>query len=303
MVGSAQPGGADASVLLVFIDGLGLGKPDAAVNPLYRGACPFLVELLEDQARPIDAQLGLPGRPQSATGQAAIFTGKNASAHMGRHVEGLPGPKLKELVREHNVYRRLQALDARATFANAYYIDDQEDIRRHRRPSVSTVAALQAFGRVRDRRDLEANRAVYQDLTRTVLQERGYPGPLIRPSEAAEHLAAVAVDYDFTLFEYFQTDLMAHRGSEEDIQRVLAEVNDFLATLLPAWLRGDRVFLLVSDHGNIEDATSRSHSMNPVPWVVTGSSADGLHEVTDLIGITPALVTRAAALAGAGTGG
>lgn len=279
--------------LLVFVDGLGIGPRHPEINPVYGGACPFLQRLLEEHAQPIDASLDMAGSPQSATGQATLFTGQNAAKFMGRHVEGCPGPTLKEFVREHNLFDRLTARGYRSTFANAYYIEDLDEIQKRRRQSVSTVAALKAFGTVRDSDDLRANRAVYQDLTREVLGPRGYAGPTISPEEAAEHLADIAEEHDFTLFEYFQTDLMAHRGTEDDVRRVLSNLDRFLATLVPRWNGGEKLFALTSDHGNVEDLRTRRHTANPVPLVLLGEAGEGLRgEIERLEDFVPALLKR-----------
>ena len=76
-------------ILFIFVDGLGIGSSDPEVNPLYDPRFPFLNNMLS-QARPLDACLSVAGLPQSATGQAALFTGVNAAKEMGRHIEGFP---------------------------------------------------------------------------------------------------------------------------------------------------------------------------------------------------------------------
>jgi hypothetical protein len=277
--------------LLVFVDGLGLGLPDPSINPLHSGACPVLERLLKDESVPIDARLGVPGLPQSATGQASLLTGCNAAEVMGRHVEGLPGPKLKELVREKNVFSRLIERGYTCTFANAYFTDDMNEVRSRRRQSVTTVASLQAFGAVRDTAAMLGNRAVYQDLTRQFLRDRGYTGPNVTPRESAKHLVAIADEHDFTLFEYFQTDLMAHKGTPDDVRRVLTQLNEFL-DVLPAWpKRPGHLLLLTSDHGNIEDSRTKLHTENPVPLVAVGEGADRLKaKVRSLVNFVPALL-------------
>jgi 2,3-bisphosphoglycerate-independent phosphoglycerate mutase len=260
--------------LLIFVDGLGLGIDHPEINPIHSGACPFLESLIRDHAVPVEAGLDVPGLPQSATGQATLFTGLNAAKFMGRHVEGTPGPTLKAFVREHNLFDRFNALGYRSTFANAYYIDDMTEIQQRRRQSVSTVSALQAFGRVRTSADLLRDQAVYQDLTREVLAPRGYAGPVIAPEEAGRHLVRIAGEQEFTLFEYFQTDLMAHRGTEDDLRRVLSNLDRFLGVVAPGWERPGCLFLLTSDHGNIEDLRTRQHTHNPVPLVAIGIGAE-----------------------------
>ena len=277
--------------LLVFVDGLGLGLEDPSVNPIHGGSCPVLERLLAEDSVPIDARLGVAGLPQSATGQATLLTGCNAAEVMGRHVEGLPGPKLKELVRDKNLFSRLIERGYTCTFANAYFTDDMNEVRSRRHQSVTTVASLQAFGAVRDTAAMLGNRAVYQDLTRQFLRDRGYTGPNVTPRESAEHLLAIAEEHDFTLFEYFQTDLMAHKGTPEDVRRVLTQLNEFLDVLLAWPKKPEHLLLLTSDHGNIEDSRTKLHTENPVPLMATGEGAGKLkRSVKSLTDFVPQLM-------------
>jgi hypothetical protein len=275
--------------LLIFVDGLGLGSEDPAINPIHSGCCPVLERLLREESVPVDARLGVRGLPQSATGQAALLTGCNAAELMGRHVEGLPGPQLKDLVRAKNIFSRLIERGYSCAFANAYYTDNMNEVRRRRHQSVTTVASLQAFGAVRDTAAMLGNRAVYQDLTRQFLRGRGYTGPNVTPRESAEHLLAIAGEHDFTLFEYFQTDLMAHKGTPEDVRRVLAQLNEFLDVLLAWPKKPGHLLVLTSDHGNIEDSRAKLHTENPVPLMAVGE--DRLKaKVKSLVDFVPTLL-------------
>jgi 2,3-bisphosphoglycerate-independent phosphoglycerate mutase len=250
----------DLKILFVFVDGLGLGSDDPEINPLAdRKRFPMIGKILE-QSLPLDASMGVPGLPQSATGQAALLTGLNAAKLMGRHIEGFPPPRLKTLVQEHNIFSKLIAAGKTCTFANEYFLDDVAHIP-PRRESVTTVATLAAFGGVRGKAELAENRAVYHDLTREALRARGYEGPLITPEEAADHLIDIANDHDFTLFEFFETDHAGHSGDRERVFQCLEKLDRFFAALLP--FRG--LLVVSSDHGNIEDMTVRTHTANPVP--------------------------------------
>ena len=186
--------------LFILVDGLGLGSRDPQINPIYSGACPNLADVLVNHAVPVDAGMGIPGIPQSATGQTAIFTGVNAAAAVGRHVEGFPGPSLRDIIRKNNLYDKLAVLGYSSTFANAYYVSDMAEVESRKLQSVTTVSALKAFGRVRDRRMMEDHQAVYQDLTRESLRARGYEGPLWTPAQSARDLLAIAAGHDFTVF-------------------------------------------------------------------------------------------------------
>jgi len=271
-------------ILFVFVDGLGLGSDDSSVNPLAdRVRFPMLGKILEESI-PLDASMGVAGLPQSATGQAALLTGLNAAELMGRHIEGFPPPRLKELIQEHNIFSKLIAAGKTCTFANDYWLDDVSKIP-PRRESVTTVATLAAFGGVRGKAELAENRAVYHDLTREALRARGYDGPLITPEEAAEHLIGIANDHDFTLFEFFQTDHAGHSTDEERVFQCLEKLDRFFSILLRSVsyagqeLRPVRhssaprndggnfegLLIVTSDHGNIEDISVRTHTKNPVP--------------------------------------
>lgn len=270
-----------------------MGTDDPVVNPLYSGRYPVLERLLKSVAEPIDARLDMPGFPQSATGQATLLTGVNAAKGAGRHVEGFPGPTIKAIVKEHNIYGRLLRRGFTCTFANAYHLASLEEVYALRRPSVTTVAALHALQTVRLKDQLLAGEAVYQDITRENLRARGMDIPVISVREAAHHLMQIASDHEFTLFEYFQTDLMAHKGTPEDVDRVLRNLNEFMETLLPFADEPEQLLIMTSDHGNIEDARSRSHTMNPVPFLALGASAVRMRaDVRRLEDVTPALLAR-----------
>lgn len=273
-------------ILFVFVDGLGLGSDDPNINPLADHArFPNLGKILA-QSVPLDAALGVPGLPQSATGQAALLTGLNAPQLMGRHIEGFPPPRLKELVQEHNIFSRLLAAGKTCTFANAYWLDDVAHIPA-RRTSVTTVATLAAFGGVRGKADLLANRAVYHDLTREKLRDRGYEGPLISPEEAAKHLIGIANDYSFTLFEFFETDHAGHSGDPQKFFQALEKLDRFFGELF----RFYGLLIVTSDHGNIEDSTVRVHTANPVPLFASNPEPFmGLENITEL---TPKLLKLA----------
>ena len=278
-------------ILLLFVDGLGLGGLDPAVNPIHAGHCPHLEALLQDHAVPVDAGMGVEGLPQSATGQAAMLTGRNTAKIVGRHVEGFPGRLLREIVREHNLFTRLADRGLTSTFANAYFVDEVSQVLAGRLQSVTTVATLAAFGTVRGREQLERNDAVYQDLTRQSLVARGYTGPIVSPAEAAEHLAAIAASHHLTLFEYFQTDRAGHGGDREWVVGVLAEFDAFLGRLLARCLETGLLLVLTSDHGNIEDLSTGLHTANPVPLAARGPGADALRaRVRSITDVSPVIL-------------
>jgi len=275
---------------MLFVDGFGL--PSGALESSVYGEFPSLLQLLARHCVPLDAHLGVDGLPQSATGQTALLTGVNASAHVGTHVEGFPNAALRELIRRENAFRKLLANGRSCTFANAYVLFPGGRLPASLR-SVTTVAALSAFGETRNREELLAGDAVYHDITRETLPSRGVEDiPTITEDEAAEHLLSIVRSVRFCLFEYFITDHAGHRGTTEERQHVLGSLDRFVAGLLRELDVSRELLLLVSDHGNIEDSTRRLHTANPVPWAAWGCGADAaLQDCASLLDVTPKILS------------
>jgi 2,3-bisphosphoglycerate-independent phosphoglycerate mutase len=279
-------------VLLVFVDGLGMA-PASAHNPLQPALTPHLCRLLAEVAEPIDACLGVDGIPQSATGQATMLSGVNMARRMGRHIEGFPGPELSGYVEESNIFKQVVAAGGAATFANAYYCDSMEEVRALRFKSVTTVSTLSGVGKVRLTPKLHANRAIHHEPTRRLLVERGYAGPTSDPADAADHLIDIATDYSFTLYEFFRSDHAGHARDPEMVADVLGVLDRFVGRLVERLSDHEELlFVLTSDHGNIEDLSVPGHTRNPVPLIALGPGADGvrqqIHSIQD---VTPAIMT------------
>jgi len=286
------------AVILVFIDGIGIGPPDPEANPFARaraqwlravrgwtppadGEAPMLV--------PVDACLGVPGLPQSATGQTALLTGLNAPGAVGRHVNGFCTTALARLLDGHTLFSRVQARGGRATFANAYTPSFFEGKRRFL--SVTTVATRGAGLRFRTLEDLRRGEAVFQDYTNRLLREQGYEVPVISPEEAGRRLARLAAQHAFTLYEYFQTDKAGH-AQDMDWAVGLIEGLDRLMRSLLSQVDLDRTLVCVArDHGNLEDLRTKTHTTNPVPVLLWGRGRETVaSRLRDLTDIAPALL-------------
>ena len=198
------------SVLLLFIDGVGLGD-DAAYNPWAALPTPSLNDLLSGKSLTkaavgrhgdgvllleTDARLGVDGLPQSATGQATIFTGRNAPKFLERHMSGLPFQRLRQFVREDNLYLQLEREGFRPAFANSYTEEYfQRKATRRGWKSVSTVAIESATAPVRMTKELLEGKAVFHDLTRRHLQTFRPDIPEITPEQAARHILHLLAEY------------------------------------------------------------------------------------------------------------
>ena len=282
--------------LLIFVDGLGLGEEDPGANPVARSA---LRRLRLFQGRPspdpaailvpTDACLGVPGLPQSATGQTSILAGVNAAAAVGRHVNGYCTKSLAALLDGQSMFSRVRAAGGEATFANAYTPVFFE--RRPRFLSVSTVAMLHAGLRLRTMEDLARGEAVYHDYTNRLLPERGVVLPVVSPREAGQRLARIAARHAFTMYEHFLTDKAGHAQDMAQAVEILENLEAFLDGVLAEVDLASTMVLLTSDHGNLEDLRTDRHTRNAVPTLLWGrgspAAAAGIQSLAD---IAPAIL-------------
>jgi 2,3-bisphosphoglycerate-independent phosphoglycerate mutase len=114
--------------------------------------------------------------------------------------------------------------------------------------------------------------------------------PVLTLPEAGARLAALSKDYDFAFFEYWLSDYAGHGQDMDDAHTLLANLDAVLGGLLAAW-DDENLILVTSDHGNLEDLSTRRHTPNPVPLLLVGNPAarQAFGELRDLLGITPAL--------------
>ncbi len=298
-------------LLFLFLDGIGLGADDPAINPLVSAAMPALRALLGGQpliaaAAPfegeraslvaLDATLGVPGLPQSATGQAVLITGQNIPQALGYHYGPKPNAEIAAYLKNgHTLFSWFQASGRRVALLNAYPPRYFQGIHSGRRlyssiPLAVTCAGLPLF----TREDLYAGRALSADFTgqgwRTVL---GFSdAPLYSPYQAGRLLAAVSEQYDFALFEYWASDYAGHKQDGDAAHALLETLDGVLAGLLDAWDDSQGLILITSDHGNLEDLSTRRHTEAPVPCLVIGERAARrrfIAGLTDLTGIAPAI--------------
>ena len=304
-----------SNLLLFFIDGLGIGSrgphnpldglPDAAPLAIFQDeqACiPFDGNLVET-----DSRLGVEGRPQSASGQTTILTGINAPAAIGHHKQGFPNAALLEIIRQHSIFLQLERAGvAPITFANTY---TRRFFESRPRWISATTAAVEAAGlRFNTVDDLRAGRAVYQDFTNGQLLERGEDVELRTPEQAAEVLASVVADHRFTLYEYFITDKVGHAQDMTSARLILQNLARMIRSLIAHLDLENTTVILTSDHGNIEDLSTKSHTLNAVPTIIWGAHKELLSaHITSLADITPAivnsLVRNPSPQAGTGWGG
>ncbi len=291
------------TVCFVFIDGVGLG-PGGPNNPLD-SEWPNLARIAGDQrwtsdlqavdradhvVRPIDANLGVDGLPQSGTGQTALFGGFNAPAMAGRHYGPFPHSATRERLERESLFARL-APSHRLAFANAYperFFTYSESTDRW---STTTRMCRAARVRLRTQADLLTSEALTADLTGAAWRDRlGLDVPLLTTHEAGIRLHRMARAHDVTLLEYYLTDKAGHSRDRSRADAVLSDLDGLFAGYLDAFDPSQDLLIVTSDHGNMEDLSIKPHTRNPVPLIAMGIGASAFAAATDLTDVTPLLV-------------
>jgi 2,3-bisphosphoglycerate-independent phosphoglycerate mutase len=281
-------------VIFLFLDGVGIGDDDPAFNPLaasdYANTYPTLARLLGGAVPvlstgraagpgahlvPLDAQMGVPGRPQSATGQAALLTGLNAPALLGEHYGPRPDDRVRAILNRAGIFRRLAACGCRPFFCNAYpqrYFDVIHSGRR--RLSAVPHAAVAGGQRLLTHEDLLAGRGLAADFTNQGWRdELGYlTAPIYRPEEAGALLWRIAQPYDFLFFEHWMTDVYGHDQALGPAIAMLQRFDSFLGGLAIAADLANTLIVVASDHGNVEDCRHGKHTTNPALGLLIGEA-------------------------------
>mgnify|MGYP005839037025 CR=1 FL=1 len=294
--------GSTRHILFIFLDGIGLGEDDPAHNPFAVARMPLLNALaggrwLGGRGRheeatasfiPTDPRLGVEGRPQSATGQAAILTGRNVPLEIGLHYGPKPNEAIRAILREGNLFQRVVAQGGTAALINAYPPRFFEAVERGKRLlSAYQYAARQAGLPLFGEAEMRRGEALSPDWTGEGWRsELGYEDtPVFTPREAGRHLAALARQRTFTFFSNWITDVIGHRGPLGHGVALVERFDQVMAGLLEEWDDGDLI-VVSSDHGNMEDLSTRRHTENDVPTLVIGRGhkafVNGLGDLTDL---------------------
>ncbi len=286
------------SVLLFFIDGLGIGER-AGNNPLanLENVAPlahFVNEaseiIFDGILVPTDPRLGVEGRPQSASGQTTILTGINAPQILGVHKQGFPNQTLRDVIAEHSIFLQLKRKNIEPNvFANAY--TPRFFVEKPRWKSATTCAVEAADLPFRRLPDLLGRCAVFHDFSNASLIEQNLDVPLFSPSEAGAILADLTETNRFTLYEYFITDKIGHAQNFEWAKTYLPPLAAFVSEILRLVDLETTTVILTSDHGNIEDLSIRTHTLNDVPTIVWGRrKAEAAGRIKDLSDITPTIL-------------
>ena len=287
-----------ARVVFLFLDGVGIGLSDPDRNPFLRARLSELGRLLGSiptldrpapttaaaHTIPLDASLGMPGTPQSGTGQTSLLTGLNARGTFRGPLWALDTGRPSDLSSRSEAYSAARSTPGSRSRSRTRTLGAGRraagDWLRH--PLAARAAGLL----VRHEDELARGDAIASEIENTGWRVRlGHASlPSITPAEAGVALARIAAANHLTFFAHYATDTAGHRGGMEGAVKVLERVDAFLGGYLSA-APSDAVLLIASDHGNVEDVTT-GHTRNPTLGVVAGPHAErrasGLDSIIDV---------------------
>lgn len=273
--------------MMIFVDGLGIGKNNPEINPLIRfkfnffnkffGSFPTIknsrIQNEYFTIKPINATMGVEGLPQSGTGQTAIFCGFNASKFIGKHFGPYPYSTLKPIIQQKNIFIELEKRNFKTYFSNAYPQRFFDYLKNGRRTlSVTTFSYLAAGKKLNDVNALLERKAITAEIKNDIWHSKlGYNLPVIKPQEAGKIFYDISKDYHFNLFEYFLTDYAGHSKDFEYAFEVLNRLDGFLEGIISQMNFKKDLLILISDHGNIEDLSVKGHTRNPAIGIFVGN--------------------------------
>lgn len=293
------------ALIFNFIDGLGIG-PGAGYNPLsqrtwegleFFSGSPLYKERFEERVKngqvvkSADARLEVEGLPQSGTGQTTLFSGHNAAKYLGRHHGPFPHSKIKPFLGEPSMFGQARKQGYRCHFMNAYPDRFFEMAEKRNRWSCTTKMCIENGIRLNREEDVWNDRAITAEIYQDVWRKRlGIDLPDIDEYRAAQRLSAAAAEHDFLLYEYYLTDKAGHAMDPVEAAEALNRIDRLLQAVAGVIDFQQHLLLICSDHGNVEDLSGKTHTLNPVPLMAYGIGADEFKSVNTLTEVTPAII-------------
>lgn len=292
---------------MIFIDGVGIGKKDYKYNPFFKYGFKTFTEIfreipsLDNQFLrinnsflfPTDARLGVEGLPQSGTGQTAIFCGMNAAKYVGKHFGPFPYSTLVPIIEKENILKTFLKKRQKVGFVNAYPKQFFDYIKSGRgRLSVTTLSCKLSGIRLNTSADLRRGKALTAEITNERwIAKLNYKLPKISPQLAAKRILRIAENNKFTLYEFYLTDHLGHGRDVWDFENVIRTLDDFLYSVITSMDNKKMTLIVCSDHGNFEDLSIKTHTLNGALTITSGKYAEELSErIKDLTLIKPAIL-------------
>lgn len=288
----------------LFIDGIGIGKTGDQ-NPFSNFKLPGFNYLTGNQKldasmlsisknnhvfKSIDACLGVEGLPQSGTGQTTLFSGVNASKIIGQHYGPYPHSKIKFLLEKESLFHKIIEIGKAPFFINAFPKVFFERASIRNRWSCCTLMTKSCGLNINSVEEVINGEAI----TAEILQDYWNKHLNINLStitylDAAERVNKALQKFDVVLMEYYLTDKAGHSMIKSYAVESINRVDRFLLALSDQ-ISDEHTIVITSDHGNIEDLSVKTHTLNKVPLIVKGNKASYFEHASSLMDITPSIL-------------
>lgn len=271
--------------IMIFLDGVGIGEKDPEKNIFFKKNFSFLnsffggvpnlempfIENNDKYIFPLDALMGVEGLPQSGTGQTSLLCGVNAQKELGFHFGPFPHYSQIDLLKEKSLFAFFKKKGKKYYFANAYPKIYFEHLKKSSRIGAFALAYKLSGSVLNKSLELRRGKALSPEIDNSRwIEKLGYKLKRITPQLAAKRLLRLASENDFVLYEYFFTDHLGHWRYRENLDVWMDVLDDFLYELLRNLDFNKTTLIIVSDHGNIEDMTIKTHTINPAFCATAG---------------------------------
>lgn len=292
------------SVIFIFIDGVGAGLNNKN-NPLASDSWASFSHFTESKGlhircrtvdrpdklyKPIDANLGVEGLPQSGTGQTTLFSGENASKIAGKHYGPFPYSTTRYLLENESLFHKVIELGKKPLFMNAYPDLFFKKAEKRDRWTATTLMVRSAGIPLHREKHIRSGKAITAEITQSVWRDKlDIDVPVITSEEAGQRVLKAAKDNDLVLYEFFLTDKAGHRMDHVYAEEIRKLLDPFIMTVIENISKEDTL-VITSDHGNLEDLSTKTHTRNPVPLFVKGNTAPFI-TAKSLMDVTPAILS------------
>lgn len=292
------------SVLFIFIDGVGVGEKrdeNTLASSFWSSFSYFTgAEGVHNQCsdinrngilyKTLDANLGVEGLPQSGTGQTTLFSGVNASNIAGKHYGPYPVTTTRYLLEEQSLFHKVIDMGLSPMFMNAYPDLFFERAEKRDRWTATTMMVRSAGIPLNRLEDLLAGKAITAEIIQNVWREKlKLDVPVITKQQAGERMIQAAKNHDLVLYEFYLTDKAGHSMDRAYADQIRDLLDPFLMHIVEN-VNVDDTLVISSDHGNLEDLSTKTHTRNPVPLFVKGDT-DPFVNAKGLMDVTPGILS------------
>ncbi len=282
-----------------MLDGVGLREPNDTHNHPFAGlelptleklgiSTPKFTSSPEFITRPIDANLGVIGLPQSGTGQTTILTGINAAAHLGFHYGPWVSPSLRPLL-ENSILGRIGSVRLANFYPQSYISalkNGKVQLNAIATSALAAGATLEQAGMNNEQATGIGDEQATGIGIAPMLHQPDQPASLEQIRQWAFNF--MSSQAKITIFDQWWTDHVGHKMNLNEAQAFAQRLEIFCAACLE-FKDPETLFLVTSDHGNFEDLGVKTHTRNPVPLAAVGLGANRFADVSSLVDIASAL--------------